>query len=229
MIIARTSRAIVFQCARFSIGVAGTISNITGQVTNSFFPTPRAIMTDARSKYGPSFNLPPFTVSKESEEYEERHYQKAFWVSTTSSGAPMSNSSTMFMKLFRYIQGANKRNEMISMTVPVMTEVKEGNRNNNLKMSFYIPDDFQKDPPAPSDPSVFIEEKEFTAFVRSFGGYPMFFSQYRKHIDTMIKAMTRDGLGDKYRKGVFMYAGYDQPWKMFDRLNEVLLVKETEE
>ena len=113
---------------------------------------------------------------------------------------------------------------MISMTVPVMTEVRESDRANNLKMSFYIPDDFQKDPPAPSDPSVFIEKKEFTAFVRSFGGYPMFFSQYRKQIDGMLKAMARDGVGNEYKKGVFMYAGYDQPWKMFDRLNEVLLM-----
>ena len=44
-------------------------------------------MTDAKSKYGPSFNLPPFTVCKEDKEYEVRRYQKAFWVSTTSSGA----------------------------------------------------------------------------------------------------------------------------------------------
>ena len=136
----------------------------------------------------------------------------------------MSNSNTMFMKLFRYIQGSNERNAMISMTVPVMTEVRESDRANNLKMSFYIPDDFQKDPPAPSDPSVFIEKKEFTAFVRSFGGYPMFFSQYRKQIDGMLKAMARDGVGNEYKKGIFMYAGYDQPWKMFDRLNEVLLM-----
>ena len=136
----------------------------------------------------------------------------------------MSNSNSMFMKLFRYIQGANERNTMISMTVPVMTEVKETERTNNLKMSFYIPDDFQKNPPAPLDPSVFIEKKKFTAFVRSFGGYPMFFSQYKKQIDTMVKAMARDGVGENYKKGVFMYAGYDQPWKMFDRLNEVLLL-----
>ena len=132
----------------------------------------------------------------------------------------------MFMKLFRYIQGANERDAMISMTVPVMNEFKEGGQTNNLKMSFYIPNSFQRDPPAPTDPSVFIEKKQFTAYVRTFSGYPMFFSQYEKQIDAMLKAMTKDGLEGTYKKGVILYAGYDAPWKMLNRLNEVLLLRE---
>lgn len=143
--------------------------------------------------------------------------------------AAMSGSNGMFMKLFRYIQGANRSDSMISMTVPVMNEIKDQPRTNNLKMSFYIPNNFQADPPEPNEPSVFIEKKKFTAFVRSFSGYPMFFSQYRKQIDIMLKAMAKDGLEDAYKKNIILYAGYDAPWKMFNRLNEVLLIREEEE
>ena len=86
MILGKTSNIVLSQCVRLSIGFVGALSNLSGQITSTVYPTHREIMTDAKSKYGASFNLPPFNVEKKTEEYEIRHYSEANWVSTISSG-----------------------------------------------------------------------------------------------------------------------------------------------
>ena len=86
MILGKTSKIVLSQCVRLSIGFVGALSNLSGQITSTVYPTQRGIMADAKSKYGSSFNLPPFTVKMEKDEYEVREYHEANWVSTTSSG-----------------------------------------------------------------------------------------------------------------------------------------------
>ena len=133
-------------------------------------------------------------------------------------------NSKMFMKLFRYIQGGNKKKEEIPMTVPVLTEVKGDGLMQKLKMSFYIPEAFQSNPPKPEDPAVFVESKEICVYVRSFGGYPLFYYQYLQQIKELKKALDMEGLKGSYIDGAVMYAGYDEPWKLFGRRNEVMLL-----
>ena len=130
----------------------------------------------------------------------------------------------MFMKLFDYIEGDNQESAKIPMTVPVLNEVKGNGELKKLKMSFYIPEKFQNYPPGPKDPTVFIEKKEFCAYVRTFGGYPLLYSQYVAEIDKLKKMLLKAGLKRSFEKGLAMYAGYDAPWKIFGRRNEVMLL-----
>ena len=133
-------------------------------------------------------------------------------------------NSNMFKKLFGYIQGRNKMKKEIPMTVPVLTEVKGDGSYKKLKMSFYLPEEFQSNPPKPEDPAVFLERKDICVYVRSFGGYPLFYYQYKRQIKQLKKDLDMQGLKGTYIDGTVMYAGYNEPWKLFGRRNEVMLL-----
>ena len=115
----------------------------------------------------------------------------------------------------------------MNMTVPVLIAMDDNGKiaNYKLKMSFYIPEEFQKDTPKPTNNEVFVEEKEFCAYVRSFGGYKLFYRQYLHQAKVLKKDLAKDGLQNAYVKGIFYYAGYDKPWKFINRHNEVMLMK----
>lgn len=131
----------------------------------------------------------------------------------------------MFRRLFKYIQGANADDAVINMTVPVMTEIKGSGSKKNLKMSFYLPESFQKAPPAPTNDKVFFEKKKFCAYVHSFGGYVLFSRQYENHMKMLKKALAKDGLQDSYVVGTVNVAGYNGPTTIRNRHNEVMLIK----
>lgn len=88
MLLANTTELVARQCARLGFGVVGTISNITGQISDRlFYQQSRAIMSKANENYKGSFDLPPYTVESKKDDYEVRRYHEANWVSTISSGA----------------------------------------------------------------------------------------------------------------------------------------------
>merc|ERR1711915_98446 len=154
-----------------------------------------------------------------------------------------SHQSQMFMELFRYISGVNQEQEKIEMTRPVVVfhnvtkETPLGNYE-DLCMCFYLPSKYQADhdhedsserssrhvaetPPQPlKDGSVYL----YTApahhvFVRRFGGYALTHNHWEKE----MKALEADLVYDrhKYQEGQYYTAGYDHPWKLHHRRNEV--------
>lgn len=58
----------------------------------------------------------------------------------------------------------------VEMTAPVSCQIEPGAGpacESSFTVSFYIPEEHQADPPKPSDPDIFIENrKEVTVFVR---------------------------------------------------------------
>lgn len=74
----------------------------------------------------------------------------------------------MFMKLFRYISGANEGNKEIKMTVPVSTKWTIINDNSYEKeMCFYLDEKHQSNPPNPTDSEVYIINRpQMTIFTR---------------------------------------------------------------
>lgn len=134
-------------------------------------------------------------------------------------------NSYMFSRLFSYIQGANNDGVDISMTVPVMNHVKGNAQVKKLKMSFYIPKEFQKAPPKPTNKAVFLEKMTFCAYVRTFKGYVRYHKKYVEEVNALKKALNKRGLQDTYVHGEMIYTGYDAPWKFWNRRNEVMLVQ----
>ena len=115
--------------------------------------------------------------------------------------------------------------QKIDMTVPVLNSMTGSGKMKDLVMSFYLPQKFQAQPPAPKDSQVYIETKKFCAFVHSFGGFVVRYSQINDEAIQLKRALYKDGFENSFKKDVEYYAGYDSPWDFTDRHNEVMLMK----
>ncbi|KAK5903542.1 hypothetical protein CgunFtcFv8_007314 [Champsocephalus gunnari] len=144
---------------------------------------------------------------KEGQDYEIRTYLATNWVSTTLSGMEWDAAlSAGFRKLFKYIQGNNQNKVKVEMTAP---------------RSIRTP------PPQPSDPDVFVEQrKEFTAYVRTYGGFSNEKIK-REELLKVIESLKRDAV--QYVDHPFYVAGYDSPFKLTHRRNDVWILKKEQE
>ncbi|XP_071509454.1 heme-binding protein 2-like [Diadema antillarum] len=192
----------------------------------------RSLNVETKTSWPPAFcnglDCPKYTVLDNNHTtWEERFYDVSQWVGTSSHGMDLDTATReMFMKLFDYIEGANKQGVTVEMAAPVLVKAtineKEGTLFNNFTMFFYLPFIYQNaTAPSPSDPEVFLWTKPcHTAFVRSFPGYT---SAKKDLLNTGALAMD---LQDKwsYDHRYFYYAGYDSPWHIIDRHNEIWFV-----
>ena len=139
-------------------------------------------------------------------------------------------TSKMFKKLFRYIEGENDKKMKISMTAPVLVQVEStpGKKEKLFRMHFYVPSEMQEDVPKPTEKDVFTKRMGFCAYVREFSGYVFKFSKNVKEVKKLKSDLKRDGLEGAYDPNVFASAGYDSPWKLFNRHNEVWLFEKKE-
>lgn len=147
------------------------------------------------------------------EGYEARRIKGARWVGTNMEIA--SGTSSPFMRLFRYIRGANARNEGISMTAPVIS--KRG-QDGNMTMFFKVPG--AVDPPAPTEQAVFLETwQDAVVYCRAFGGNDRSEGRYREEHEKLAEAVRADG--KEVDTSVALTAGFTRPWFGQQR-NEVM-------
>ncbi|NXV96831.1 HEBP1 protein, partial [Calonectris borealis] len=96
--------------------------------------------------------------------YEERWYSAGKWACVTK-GEPMyeQSISMSFMKLMRYICKENSVGCYLGMTIPVLNEIhltKEGTElEHEVVTAYYLPGEFQQNPPVPTDPEIHITER----------------------------------------------------------------------
>ncbi|XP_061845066.1 heme-binding protein 1-like isoform X1 [Colius striatus] len=96
--------------------------------------------------------------------YEERQYPAGKWACVTK-GEPMyeQSISMSFMKLMRYICKENSVGCYLGMTVPVLNEIhltEEGTElEREVVTAYYLPGEFQQNPPVPADPDIHITER----------------------------------------------------------------------
>ena len=138
----------------------------------------------------------------------------------------------MFWKLFNYISGNNNLKQKIEMTTPVLMNYQNNdnglvsmNSNVNISMQFYVPQAFQANTPIPSENSVNIIDQPETIFAtyRFTTNFYESMSDYLNNRDALIKM-----LGDNaknYDVNNIVTAGYQSPFTIFGRRNEVLLRK----
>lgn len=135
------------------------------------------------------------------------------------------------MRLFNYISGDNKAKKKIDMTVPVATKVelaKGENKTNRYTMLFFVPFEYQKSPPQPTNPLVsIITLGPVCAYVRSYGGYS-WDAKEKYNVRMLIKSLEMDKIKDYTDPNeVYFTGGYDSPWKLFFRHNEVWLLQKS--
>ncbi|XP_055999407.1 heme-binding protein 2-like [Ostrea edulis] len=170
---------------------------------------------------------PSYEVLSSENNYEKRKYQAAKWVSTSVQSMQHDDARSIgFQRLFKYITGNNQSEKKIEMTAPVSTKVEPGagpNCENTFTVSFFIPPEHQENPPQPKNPDVFVEERPgFEAYVRTFGGFAneeSWVTEARK-LSEDLKEKT-----EEIRQDYWYSAGYNSPFQLFGRTNEIWFVK----
>uniref|UniRef100_A0A8B9HCD9 Heme binding protein 2 n=1 Tax=Astyanax mexicanus TaxID=7994 RepID=A0A8B9HCD9_ASTMX len=174
---------------------------------------------------------PKFTLQEsKGQDYEVRTYQQTNWVSTTVTEMDQDSAlNTGFNRLFKYIQGNNEKKVKVEMTAPVTCMINPGEGpacESSFSVSFYVPEEHQADPPKPSAPEIFVENrKEFTVFVRTYGGFANT-QNTNEELQKLIESLKRDGMA--FKEAPYYRVGYDSPFKLVNRRNEVWLIKPEE-
>merc|ERR1712223_1319195 len=127
----------------------------------------------------------------------------------------------MFKTLYRYIIGLNDDNIEIDMTRPVINKMipQRRTRKYDEEMCFWLGSEYdRKDPPIPLNSKVSIKElDEMTVYVREYGG----FSLSHEDIAKEYNQLKFDLLGKVYDDSVFYSVGYNSPFTMENRRNEI--------
>ncbi|HQV75576.1 MAG TPA: heme-binding protein [Flavobacteriales bacterium] len=159
----------------------------------------------------------PYRVVKTYDGFEVRTYERANFIYVTMDARSYSESSSKgFRMLAGYIFGGNDRQQKIAMTSPVVMEM-----DSDVTMKFLVPAQYKMDElPKPENAEVrFATEQERTVAAITFGG----FANDEKILaqkDELFKRLAAVGI---QHTGQWSFLGYDPPFKMFGRKNEVVV------
>ncbi|XP_068234272.1 heme-binding protein 2-like [Palaemon carinicauda] len=186
-----------------------------------------SIIKGIKAAFG-DVEMTPYKVLVERGGYEERRYPAKKWVCTSSKGTEYNELvSPMFRKLFNYISGRNEPNIRIDMTSPVTTFVEPGpgpTCQSTFTMGFLIPEEHQEDPPPSGDNTIFFESRpEMVVLTRRFGGYASDEAIIKEAKELAEEIQAQNEPGVNYEQ--YYIAGYDPPFKLFGRRNEIWFVK----
>ena len=182
------------------------------------------------SAQSPSFchglDCPKYTVTGKIGEYEIRQYEPSKWVGTTITGTSYKQSADKgFDLLFDYIEGANKDGIKIPMASPVAVKIVPlGGEQFNYTVNFFVPFAYQSNTSIPTNPALSIASlPALTAYVGSFSGYTTD-TVLKEQLEKIKASLTASG---KQYVHQFSYtAGYDPPYRVIGRHNEVWLIAE---
>ena len=159
----------------------------------------------------------PYTVAKLVEEIEIRDYQARLFTNVPlANEGYKQNASNGFSKLGGYIFGANERNQKIAMTSPVSMSIGD-----SVTMMFMVPKEIKKEdlPKLNQSNIVFKEEPAKTMAAISFSGWAND-NKIKSFKDKLTLALEKHGIVHQKR---FYFFGYNAPYEVFNRLNEVLV------
>jgi hypothetical protein len=159
-----------------------------------------------------------YEVLKEYKDFEVRQYEAALFSSVDlNTGKHKDKSSGGFRILAGYIFGGNDSGESIAMTSPVAMNIGK----KNAKMSFMVPSNYKEEAlPKPDNKNIYFETKKacVMAAIR-FGGWAND-QKIDQHVKALKKYLKKAGLQHKEN---FSYFGYNPPYEMMNRRNEVVV------
>ncbi len=160
---------------------------------------------------------PKYVTIKSYEKFEIRKYPKMILATTKlGTGGYSNNSSKGFRNVANYIFGDNDENKQISMTSPVLASIED-----TMSMSFIMPSEYVlSDLPNPENENVkLLNQPERIMATISFGGFAN--DQDIKYYTKLLKEqLVMEGLDPD---GNVFFQGYDPPFKLFNRTNEVAI------
>lgn len=160
----------------------------------------------------------PYTVLATASGLEVRHYPEALSASVLRPGTHYREvANPGFRSLAGYIFGGNAEGRKIAMTAPVHMEMGA----DSSRMRFIMPEGLAMDSlPRPDDPAVKLERLPAeTVAVLRFGGFAK---------DERIAARSQELLERVKAAGLepigpVRFLGYDPPWQVVARRNEVIV------
>jgi hypothetical protein len=158
-----------------------------------------------------------YEVIKVFKQFEVRKYEAALFSSVKmASNSYKETSSWGFRVLAGYIFGDNKRNEKIAMTSPVVMELGD-----STKMLFKVPSSYTlNELPQPNNSIINFEKKDekVMAAIR-FDGWASD-EKIKKHTALLKEALAKEKIN---HKNSFSYLGYNPPYEVFNRRNEIVV------
>ena len=162
-----------------------------------------------------------YKVIKKEDEFEIRYYPPATFATIQSSAKNYRElSSSGFRKIAGYIFGNNESSSKIAMTSPVHMDINE----EGSSMSFVMPSAYDiNNLPRPNDANVQLHETpgEYVAAM-AFGGFANDAS-IKKHAAELENALGTKGIKSI---GHFRYLGYNPPYQLIGRKNEIIVTVE---
>lgn len=159
-----------------------------------------------------------FKVVHTEKQFEIRYYPSATFATIQSEAKTYKElASPGFRQLAGYIFGGNEAKKKISMTSPVHMDVNE----TTSSMSFVMPSDYDtSNLPKPNNANVKISTSadEYVA-VLDFGGYASD-KDLKFYTVKLQKLLSEKGIKTY---GHYRYLGYNPPYQIFGRRNEIIV------
>jgi len=160
----------------------------------------------------------PYTVISKEDAFEIRFYPAATMATITSNAKSYKElGSSGFRKLAGYIFGGNNESKQIAMTSPVHMDINDSMSS----MSFVMPSNYTADnlpKPTNSEVSLSTTPEEYVAAIQ-FGGFTSEekISKYTALLESSLKKSNISYYGH------FRYLGYNPPYQLFGRKNEIIV------
>lgn len=164
----------------------------------------------------------PFKVVKIYDNFEIRNYEASLFTAVKLSSNEYSKvSSSGFSILAGYIFGGNETNEKIAMTSPVAMTLED-----SMTMMFMVPQKFNKENlPRPNQSQIeFKEEPAKTVAAIRFGGWAND-EKIEKYKQKLIAELDKNGIEYTNR---FYLLGYNPPYEILNRKNEIIVELKSE-
>ena len=162
-----------------------------------------------------------YKVIKKEDEFEIRYYPPATFATIQSSAKNYRElSGNGFRKIAGYIFGNNESSSKIAMTTPVHMDIND----EGSSMSFVMPSAYDiNNLPRPNDVNVKLHQTpdEYVAAI-AFGGFANDAS-IKKYAAELEKALGNKGIKSI---GHFRYLGYNPPYQLVGRKNEIIVTVE---
>ena len=169
------------------------------------------------SKYSSRTEQHKYEVIKSYDKFEIRRYEPALFSSVIlEKKGYKENSGEGFRILAGYIFGGNESNEKIEMTSPVAMELGD-----TSKMMFMVPESYQlENLPTPNNSKIVFEKKEEKIMAAiQFSGWADD-EKIEKNKLILINELEKEKL---LTNGKFTFLGYNAPFELTNRRNEVIV------
>jgi len=159
---------------------------------------------------------PNYKVIKILGDVEIREYPQMILAQTKLGGSRFdSNGNKGFGTVANYIFGGNQQQQKIAMTAPVIMNMSD----TEASMSFVMPSQYQlADLPSPNSTAVsLVSQDSMKLAVLRFGGFSSD-EKIAKHAQILTQVLKENNI---QTKGSLLYMGYNAPWDLINRRNEV--------